>query len=149
MDDLTVRPARAIVPAHPEITPEAVRTLVERFYGTVRRDPRLGPIFEERLHGRWQAHLDRLTDFWAAVLLRAGSYKGQPVAVHSGIREIAPEDYAIWLAHFRTTAAEVFSSQAAPVVIAAAERIAESLWLARFGGPATELPDDLRSASGM
>ncbi len=53
-----------------------IGTLVTRFYTRVRQDPALGPIFEIRLAGRWDAHLDTMVAFWSSVILRTGRYGG-------------------------------------------------------------------------
>ncbi len=48
---------------------EAVLTdLVHRFYGKVRLDPVLGPIFADRI-GDWEPHLEKMVDFWSSVAL--------------------------------------------------------------------------------
>ncbi len=44
----------------------AIRHLVGRFYGRVREDPVLAPVFLAAVGGTdeaWAAHLDRITDF--------------------------------------------------------------------------------------
>lgn len=142
-----VRPARPVDPVHPAITPEAIATLVATFYARVRAEPRLGPIFEARLAGRWPEHLDRMVAFWRTVLLREAGYKGEPVQRHRAQQEVVSEDYRAWLALFRATVADVMPAEAAPAVIAAAERIAESLWLARFGNATTVPPAFLRGGA--
>lgn len=142
---LAAVPARDARPAHAAILPAHIDALVETFYARVRADARLGPLFEDRLAGRWLPHLAKMKAFWASVLLRSGAYKGQPVATHRSLTDVHSDDYRRWLDLFRATAAEVFPVEAVPVVIGAAERIAESLWLATFGGPATSPPDWMRS----
>lgn len=142
---LAVHPARPVEPLHPAFTPEAVADLVERFYAAVRADARLGPIFDARIGDRWPAHLDRMKTFWRAVLRREGGFKGQPVQAHRALTEVRSDDYDLWLRLFRAVAQERFPAEAARIVIATAERIAESLWLAAFGGPFTPPPAFLRA----
>ena len=120
-------------PAHPSITAEQISNLVDRFYGRVRADSRLAPIFEQRVNGKWPAHLAKMKQFWSSVLLRTGEYKGKPVPVHARLTEVQTEDFVIWLDLFRATVAETFEPEAQPIVIEAAERIASSLWLAISG----------------
>ena len=81
------------------------------------------------------AHMRTIKQFWSSVLLKTRSYSGQPVPVHLKLTEVRPEDFAIWLDHWCTTANEIFAPEAAALVIASAERIAESLKLAMFGSP--------------
>ena len=129
-NDLHVAPHSRRQPAHLSITPRQIEDLVDRFYGRVRDDARLGPIFERRVQGDWGTHLDKMKGFWRSVLLKTGEYKGRPVPVHVQVGGIENEHYVRWLELFRQTVAEVFEPAAQPVVIEAAERIAQSLWLA-------------------
>src|SRR4051794_38717305 len=50
------------------VTEEMIRTLVQVFYGRVRKDSALGPIFNEAV-GDWENHLEKLADFWSSVTL--------------------------------------------------------------------------------
>ena len=117
-------------PAHPSISQDQICALVERFYEAVWADPTLGPIFSDRIGGDRAAHLEKMKLFWSSVLLRTGVYKGKPVPAHQKLSEVKAGDFAVWLAHFRQTARQVFSPEAAPIVISIAERIALSLWQA-------------------
>lgn len=149
MPQLT-KPAKAPAidrrPVHPSITAKQIFTLVENFYARVRDDKTLGPIFNKRLEGEWEPHLDKMKCFWRSVLLRTGEYKGQPVPIHLRLKEARSEDFQVWLSLFRETVAEIFEPDAAPLVIAAAERIAQSLWLAMFSGPMDAPPQWMRQA---
>jgi hemoglobin len=109
-----------------EITEPMIRTLVETFYGRVRRDPLLGPIFEPVLAHGWDAHIDRLVDFWSSVVLRTGRYGGQPHAAHAGLA-LAPAHFHHWLALFESTAQEVCPPAAAEIFVDRAHRIAAGL----------------------
>lgn len=137
MTSLDIRPAVSRVPMHESITREEINTLVDSFYDAVRADERLGPIFEARMAGHWEAHLERMKGFWASVLLKTGEYKGRPVPAHLPMRqEVESDDFRRWLALFRQTARSVFANpEAAAIVIRQAERIATSLWLAMLGTP--------------
>jgi hemoglobin len=117
-------------PAHPSINYEQICALVEKFYDAVWADPALGPIFIDRIGDNRAAHLEKMKLFWSSVLLKTGAYKGRPVPAHKKLSEVRTEDFSVWLYHFRLVAAEVFSPEAAPIVISTAERIALSLWQA-------------------
>ena len=125
---------------HPSISSAQIDLLVDRFYGLVLRDPRLGPIFEPIICARLDQHLATMKRFWRSVLLRSGEYKGKPVPVHAQIEGIETEDFTRWLTLFEQTAREVLAADAAPLVCAAAERIATSLWLARNQDPFASPP---------
>ena len=63
---------------------EDIQILIHTFYGRVREDEMLGPIFNGIVED-WPAHLDRLTDFWETSLLLSGSYKGNPTKAHQQV----------------------------------------------------------------
>lgn len=61
-----------------------INFLVNSFYKKVRKDELIGPVFNEQIKD-WNAHLERLTDFWETNLLFVRNYKGNPVQVHIGV----------------------------------------------------------------
>ncbi|MTI43366.1 hemoglobin [Roseibium hamelinense] len=123
----------------------AIAVLVEEFYRTVRRDPRLGEIFERRLAGKWDEHQGKMQLFWQSVLLKNGVYKGKPVPAHLKQKELVGDDYALWLDVFRAVVSGLFEEQPAAEIIGRAERIAQSLWLASFGVAGSQPPAALTS----
>ena len=124
---------------------EAIHVLVQTFYGCIRDHPRLGEIFERRLAGRWEEHLPKMEAFWQSVLLKNGAYKGKPVPAHLKQKELMSADYGEWLSVFRPVVRELFVSDLADEIIAIAERIAQSLWLATFGQAGSVPPPELSS----
>lgn len=102
--------------------------LVHRFYGKVRGDAVLGPIFEARITD-WAPHLERMVAFWSSVALMTGRYHGAPVPAHASL-PVTWAHFDRWLTLFRETAQEVCPPEGARHVIAAAERIARSLNMA-------------------
>jgi hemoglobin len=122
-------------PVHPDITEELVRKLVYAFYDEIRADPTLGPIFDGVIGDRWDAHLEKMCDFWSSVALMSGRYKGKPMVAHLRLKEVRPEHFERWLGLFRHTAARVCPAEVAPFFIERAERIAESFQLGMFFRP--------------
>lgn len=117
------------------ITEEALAQLVKLFYTRVRQDSDLGPIFNDAIKD-WPHHLSKLTDFWHAVMLTSGRYKGNPMLKHTIHRaRITPEHFTRWLALWRQTTNEVMAPAAAAELQTKAERIGESLKLALFYRP--------------
>ncbi len=143
---LSVRPARPAKPVHEDITPEGISALVDNFYEAVRQQERLGPLFDEKAAGDWEPHLARMKSFWRSVLLKAGEYHGQPVPKHMVILRLGSDDFQIWLDLFREHVHAAFEDDAAALVIQAAERIAQSLWLAKFGTLSNTVPPWIESA---
>lgn len=105
-----------------------IERLVHAFYGKVREDPQLGPVFSREIDD-WGEHLGKLCDFWSSVLLMSGRFKGHPMAVHAQLADIGPEHFARWLALFHETAAEACPAEAAALFRARADQIGESLQL--------------------
>lgn len=124
----TVQSARlSISPGYPlGVTEEMIETLVRAFYGRVRADAVLGPIFAARFTD-WEPHLRKMFDFWSSVTLMSGRYHGTPMPAHARIAEIGPEHFARWLELFAETAREVCPPDAAALFVDRAERIAQSL----------------------
>ena len=108
------------------ITEPMIRTLVVTFYDRVRADPLLGAVFN-RVMDDWDAHLDKLCNFWSSVTLMTGRYKGTPMQAHAALPDITPAHFERWLALFQLTATRTCPPEAAEVFVDRANRIAESL----------------------
>ena len=115
------------------ITDERLATLVDRFYAKVRRDPEIGPVFEAGVHD-WDEHLKKLANFWSSVMLTSGRYHGNPVAAHVK-HPIAPAMFGRWLQLWEETVRELFTGEAADMLLLKAQRIGESLKLALYYRP--------------
>lgn len=103
-----------------------IHRLVHTFYGKIRRDPVLGPIFAARI-ADWDPHLARMCDFWSSVVLMLGRYHGQPMPAHMPL-PVEAAHFDRWLELFEETAREVCpKSAAAALFIDRAQRIAASL----------------------
>ncbi|GEO83754.1 MULTISPECIES: group III truncated hemoglobin [Alphaproteobacteria] len=148
-DDLVGRAAhRADITARAEIQMAAVGVdrafidrLVETFYGRIQAHPTLGPVFDNRLAGRWPEHLAKMKAFWGSVAFKNGAYGGKPVQAHHGVSDITENLFAEWLALFRKTLTDVGATEEAQAwFMATAERIARSLVLALFYNPAFDDP---------
>lgn len=105
--------------------------LVRTFYGKVREDALLGPLFDERI-ADWESHLVRMCAFWSSVALMSGRYHGQPMEKHLPL-PVDARHFDRWLALFEKTAREVCPPAAAAYFLERARRIAESLELGIAG----------------
>ena len=120
--------------------------LVPAFYARVRRDPLIGPLFNDAVHD-WNEHLEKLTAFWSSVMLTSGRYKGNPMAAHlRHVEAIKPEMFDRWLAIWAETTAELMPPSAAQALQDRAARIAESLKLGLAFRPGTPFPARERAA---
>jgi len=114
------------------VTEAQLTSLVDRFYGKVREDDVLGPVFGDAISD-WPHHLGKMVDFWSSVMLTTGRYKGNPLMMHlKHVAKIRPDMFGRWLDLWRETAGEVLDKAGAAAVVAKAERIAESLQLGMF-----------------
>lgn len=111
------------------VTEEMIHDLVHTFYGDIRTDPALGPIFNRVIGDGWDAHLVKMCDFWSSVLLMTGRFKGAPMVAHARIDGIRPTHFARWLHLFRQNAERLCPPAAAALFVAKSEMIAQSLQL--------------------
>lgn len=107
---------------------EVLTRLVHRFYGKIRADAVMGPVFASRIT-EWEPHLDRMVAFWSSVALMTGQYHGAPVPAHAHL-PVTWAHFDQWLTLFRETAHETCTPEGAAHVIVRAERIARSLHMA-------------------
>lgn len=127
--NISARPQMtAEIMARTGLDEEKLSELVHCFYGKVRADPALGPIFAERISD-WGPHLERMVAFWSSVALMTGRYHGAPVPAHVGL-PVDWQHFDHWLTLFCETAAETCPPEGAAHVIERAERIARSLHMA-------------------
>ncbi len=128
-------PAEKILP--PPLTDEAeIERVVRDFYGRIRADDVLGPIFDRVIGDDWEPHLQKMFAFWSSVMLMSGRYKGQPMVAHIRLKQVRPEHFDIWLTLFEATVTDNCTSETAAAFLDKARRIAESLKLGMFFNPA-------------
>ena len=130
MEDASERRARIVAQRRLEtgIDEAMIDRLVRTFYGKVRLDPMLGPIFDARVDD-WEHHFKLLGAFWSSVTLGTGAYSGTPMQKHIGL-PVDGRHFDRWLRLFGATAIETCPPDAARLFIERAMRIAESLELA-------------------
>lgn len=104
-----------------------IRRVVHTFYGAIRRDRLLGPIFDARI-ADWPTHLERMEAFWSSVMLMSGRYHGQPMVAHANL-PIDSAHFDRWLRLFDETVAATCDPPAAGAFRLRARTIAESLEL--------------------
>lgn len=139
----------AEVQARTGIDEAMIERLVHGFYGRVRADPLLGPVFETRIPD-WEPHLARMCAFWSSVTLMTGRYHGRPMPAHAPL-PIDAGHFDRWLGLFETTARDVCPPAAADLFVEKARMIAQSLEMGIathrgvFLGPSDRLPADAAS----
>ena len=125
---LTPRRAGALAPY---VDAAAIEQMVHAFYGRIREDAVLGPIFDTRLTA-WEPHLARMIHFWSAVLLAAPGFMGNPMQKHRELVGVAPQDFERWLALFGSALGELFEAKVAEAILLRARRIGARLSAAMF-----------------
>jgi hemoglobin len=65
-----------------------IHDLVVRFYREVVFDDLLGPVFDEVAEVDWSAHIPKLIDYWARVLLREPGYDGYILGPHQRVHDL-------------------------------------------------------------
>ena len=113
----------AAIPNH-----EQLAALVDVFYDRIQVHPDLGPVFNSAVHD-WPEHKRLLTSFWSSVVLREGTYRGNPMSAHRP-HAITTQHFVQWLALWRETANDVLTPKQAELVLEYANRIGRSL---RYG----------------
>jgi hemoglobin len=100
--------------------------LVDTFYGRVRSDDLLGPIFDGVAHVDWGAHLPKMYAFWESVLFGTAGFKGNPLAVHRELAVLTPltsREFGRWIDLFHASVDELFSGPTAQAARLRATRI--------------------------
>ena len=86
-----------------------IRSFVDSFYGKVRKDALLFPVFAAVIpEPAWPAHLERMYDFWNAILFSETGFQGNPMQKHLRL-PINEEHFRQWLVLFNQTIDEQFS----------------------------------------
>lgn len=105
-----------------------IRNLVDSFYGKVRSDELLAPIFNERIRDKWPVHLEKMYRFWQTVLLGEHTYTGSPFPPHANL-PVDKTHFEQWLKLFRQTLDEQFSGEKAKEAKWRADKMAEMFLL--------------------
>ncbi|MEX0289982.1 MAG: group III truncated hemoglobin [Flavobacteriaceae bacterium] len=110
-----------------------IRLLVTTFYGKVREDKTLGPIFNGIIND-WEEHFELLTDFWETQLFLKRKYSGNPVKAHQDVDDkinnsVTPEHFGLWLNLWFATLEELFDGEIAWIAKNRAQKMSTMLYL--------------------
>ncbi|KAF2326942.1 group III truncated hemoglobin [Flavobacterium nitrogenifigens] len=113
-----------------------VSFLVHQFYAKIRADREIGFYFNEMISD-WDAHLEKLTDFWETNLFGVRKYKGNPHAVHNEVdahfdEKITTNEFGIWLNHWFQTIDEHFEGENAETLKRRARKMSTFLYMSMF-----------------
>lgn len=113
-----------------------ISELVHQFYDKIRADEEISPYFNQLIPD-WDAHLEKLTDFWETNLFGIRKYKGNPIAVHNKVDEhfhgqITANEFGIWLNYWFQTLDELFEGQNVEILKDRARRMGSFFYLNMF-----------------
>jgi hemoglobin len=114
---------------HAGIDDGLIVAVVDAFYGRIRADAVLGPIFANHVEN-WPEHIEKLTRFWSSVLMMSGRYKGTPLQNHLTIPDLSAAHFQRWLGLFADTLSDLCTSDQAALFMSRAARIAQSFQIA-------------------
>src|SRR3954467_15890740 len=86
------------------VTETCIAELVDTFYGKIRNDQLLAPIFAAAIGTNWKPHLDKMKAFWSSGLLDSGTYKGNPMIAHLQLPRLTRQHFERWMQLWRETA---------------------------------------------
>lgn len=112
---------------HDTLNENSIADMVDSFYGVIRHDGLLGPIFTGAIGEEWAPHLHKMKAFWSTVLLASRNYKGNPMMAHLQLPRLTATHFERWLKLWRDTATALCSTELALVFIAKAEMIGARL----------------------
>ncbi len=101
-----------------------IELLVNQFYAVVQKDELLGPVFHQKLNGRWPEHLEKMYRFWETILLDQKTYSGSPFPPHAKL-PIDQVHFDRWLQLFTGMVDKHFTGEKASEAKWRAQRMAE------------------------
>lgn len=101
-----------------------IKLVVDTFYGRVKENELLNPVFESVVQGNWQPHLEKMYRFWQTILLYEHTYSGSPFAHHAPL-PIHAEHFEAWLTLFNQTIDELFEGERASEMKMRANKMGE------------------------
>ncbi len=100
-----------------------IKIFVDAFYGKVRKDVLIGPVFAARIEEvRWPIHLERMYSFWNTVLFAERDYRGNPFSKHASL-PIQQQHFERWIGLLSETIDEHFGGEKAEEVKMRADKM--------------------------
>ena len=104
-----------------------VDLLIRSFYDKVKKDDRIGTIFNDVMKVNWEHHIPVIVDFWDSLLLNADLYHKNAMEPHFVINKLFPlkkEHFERWVELFIGTVDEIFEGPVAKLAKTRAKGIA-------------------------
>ena len=115
-----------------------INNLVVSFYNKVRKNEEIGYFFNKSIKD-WDAHLEKLTDFWESNLFFTGSFSGNPAMAHVKVdaehnHSITEYHFGIWLNLWFQTIDELYEGEMAQRLKNNARKMSTHLFLRIYQG---------------
>ena len=97
-------------------TKDDIEQLVNTFYGRVREDDFIGPIFNSVVGDHWDTHLPKMYAFWGMSLFGEGGYRGNAVQKHVEIDKSFPLEtphFDRWISMWKETVDSLYEGPVA------------------------------------
>jgi len=114
------------IPPRIRVSEAQIDRVVSRFYGNVRNDVVLGPVFAAHVTD-WPTHEEKIGRFWRNALLLQRSYDGNPMQVHLAAGNVTSSQFPVWLSLFDNVLARELPQPLAQAWSALAHRIGRGL----------------------
>ena len=114
------------------VTRHRLEQLVHSFYADVRADELLGPVFDGAIGAHWDAHLERMVEFWSTVMLATRSFRGNVFGKHMALQGIEAEHFLRWITLWHEHTSRLFAPEAAQELQQTAHGIARNLFAGYF-----------------
>ena len=110
---------------------DGILKLIHPFYADVRQHALLGPIFNSHIQD-WDAHLKKITEFWALQAGGESTYRGGFAGAHMGLG-MQREHFEQWLGLWEFNNARSLAPREAEEMNALAHRLAGRLFTVTRG----------------
>lgn len=111
-----------------QITTEKIQKLMDMFYAKIRVHKELGEIFNNAIgtsDEQWEAHKNKIGNFWMGMLLGEGNYQGNPMKAHIELPPFPRELFGSWLSLFEECLNKIFDPMDAQIILQKAQIIAQ------------------------
>ena len=113
-----------------------ISLLVHAFYAKVRKSNEIAHFFNDTITD-WDAHLEKLTDFWESNLFFKAKFKGNPAMAHVKLdhkygHAIQSEHFGYWLNLWFETSDSMYEGELASRAKNNARKMASHLYLTIF-----------------
>jgi hemoglobin len=126
---------------------DEIAAMVHAFYGKVRNDAVLGPVFNAHVTD-WDHHLGKMVDLWSGMMRGTGRYRGTPMPKHVALPGLDGDMFRHWLSLFHETTLELNNEAMRARANDLAYRVAQSLWYGyQLNNNPEAIPGDIPASS--